>query len=321
MRRFLALLIVAVAGAPSPARAQDAPEAVAEALFRDGRALMTEHRYPQACAKLAESQRLDPHVGTLLNLAACRALEGRTATAWAQYNEAKAQAARAGRADNEAFAATQLRALEPRLARVRIVATRPPAGLVVSLDGQALEAGALGTPLPVDPGTHTLVASAAGFQSQSTPFQAREATSSTFVVPALTPVAAATPEASAPPPPLAPPIEAPQETPPSGRSGLGPLVWTLGGVAVAGIGVGSVFGVLAFVRNSDANGQCPHLACTPAGLQADSDARTNALVSTVAFVVGGVAAAGAILVWAFSPAGRSSQVSLTPTAVEWSGTW
>src|SRR5262245_5300846 len=62
-------------------RAQD--PAAAEARFREARALLQENRVSEACAKFAESNRLDPSSGTLLNLANCHKTEGKLATAWA----------------------------------------------------------------------------------------------------------------------------------------------------------------------------------------------------------------------------------------------
>src|SRR5262249_46236771 len=63
-------------GAPSPEQA-----AMAEKLFDEARQLMLGHTYDEACAKFAESERLDPAAGTLLNLAVCHEAQGRTATA------------------------------------------------------------------------------------------------------------------------------------------------------------------------------------------------------------------------------------------------
>ena len=307
--RVSTLLLLGASLLPSSAFAQDAPDAVAEALFQDGRALMAQRRYPEACAKLAESQRLDPHIGTLLNVAACRALEGRTATAWAAYAEARSQAVRAGRADHEAFATEQLRQLEPRLARVRITAAVAPPGLVLALDGQAMEAGALGTALPVDPGAHTLTASAPARAGWSTHFDASEATARDLVVPPLAPVASPMPGPA--------PAPAPADT----TTGPGPLLLGLGSVAAAGLGTGAVFGVLAFVRNGNANAACPGGACSAAGLQADSDARTDATVSDVAFAVGGAAAAVALLYWALGPRSNGTRAAVTPASVGLRATW
>ena len=55
--------------------------AIAEALFRDGKALIAAERINDACAKFQESERLDPALGTLLHLATCYAQVGKTASA------------------------------------------------------------------------------------------------------------------------------------------------------------------------------------------------------------------------------------------------
>ena len=59
-------------GAPEPVPATQASDvARADLAFREGRALLTEGNYDAACPKLEESQRLDPALGTLVNLAVC----------------------------------------------------------------------------------------------------------------------------------------------------------------------------------------------------------------------------------------------------------
>jgi hypothetical protein len=149
-----------------PARAQSSSDAaaLAEALYRQARDLMAEKRYAEACPKFAESQRLDPATGTLLNLAACHEAMGKLATAWLEYSEGLLSARRDQREDRVRYVEEQLRALEPRLSMLTITvdpAADSPA-LEIRLNGALIGAAARGVPAPVDPGTHVIEATAPG---------------------------------------------------------------------------------------------------------------------------------------------------------------
>ena len=71
----------------SDASAQERDPAAAQALFDQGQALVNAGKPEEACPKLAESYRLDPGIGTQFHLAACHELEGRIASAWAEFLE------------------------------------------------------------------------------------------------------------------------------------------------------------------------------------------------------------------------------------------
>ncbi len=155
----------ALAATGATARAQDANPAAAEQLFQEGRTLMDQSKFAEACEKFKESARLDVAPGTVLNLAQCYERLGRTASAWARYREVAALSTRRGQPERAAFAETKVKELEAKLVSVVYVVPRPEAGLVVEQDGTDLGRAAWGTRIPVDPGAHQLRVSAPGFRS------------------------------------------------------------------------------------------------------------------------------------------------------------
>src|SRR5262249_41463605 len=79
--------ILALGTHSSHALAQSANDQ-ASRLFEDARRLMSEGRFADACPLLAQSDLLDPAVGTKMNLAKCYESLGRTASAWRVWGEA-----------------------------------------------------------------------------------------------------------------------------------------------------------------------------------------------------------------------------------------
>jgi len=143
-----------------PAEAQD--EKYAEALFTDAQRLVAAGRVHEACAKFAESERLDPATGTLLATAACHEKDGKLATAWAEFTDAVTMAQKAHEPAREKYARTHAQKLEGTLYRVTIDLPAPPPGTTLTVDGRALTVAALGTPLPLDPGHHQVEVKAPG---------------------------------------------------------------------------------------------------------------------------------------------------------------
>jgi hypothetical protein len=170
-RRVVTFVLAALAVAgPASAQGGDTDRQIAQQLFDDGRALVEAKRYAEACTKFAESQRLDPGGGTLLNLAVCHELEGKTATAWSEFRDALGQAVKDERKDREDIARAHINDLAGRLMRVVVhvpeaVAARDPD---INLDRSKLPVAAWNTPIPVDPGEHRVTVSAPGMETWST---------------------------------------------------------------------------------------------------------------------------------------------------------
>lgn len=247
-------LIAAIAACSwsAPARAQS-NAALAESLFREGKRLSGERKFAEACPKFAESYKLDPGLGTLLNLAICHESEGKPATAWAEFSEASSRAKREGDNDRAQLADEHVRALEPKLARVSVSLAPGAAipGLVVKFDTRELASAALGLPIAVDPGKHVVEASAPGKETSTQTFDTPATpTTLTVTVPVLKDGARA--PAAVPPPATAAPVTAPPpETSAGSGSNTGAIV---SGAATGAFLVGSVVtGALYSSKRSDFN--------------------------------------------------------------------
>jgi hypothetical protein len=285
---LMVLLCVATA---SLAAAQTSDKAVAEALFREGRKLMDEGKTAEACVRFENSQKLDPSTGTLLNLALCHEALGKTASAWAELNEALTQAERDKHDKRIAFAKKRIAALEPRLARLRVkFATPVDESVEVRIDGVVLSAGALSSPVPIDPGSHELEVTAMGKVPWTNAFEIEEGTTVDLLVPELSPVPAPPPPPPPvlpPPPPPLPKVPAPPPRAAKAEASISPLVWVGFGIVAAGLVVGGVTGGLALSRGGDVLDACDGDVC-PAELESDhAEAVTLANVSNVSFAVSG----------------------------------
>jgi hypothetical protein len=136
--------------------------AMAEQLFRDAKTLFEQGNVVHACPKFAESQRLDPQLGTLINLALCHEREGKMASAWGEFTEVVERATRSHEPERVEFAKQHLAAVEPKLSRVALQVTHPPEGFQLKVDTRVLGEGAWGSLIPIDPGPHAVEATAPG---------------------------------------------------------------------------------------------------------------------------------------------------------------
>ncbi len=151
----------------SRAEKSEAEKASAESLFAEARQLMKSGSFASACPKLAASQRLDPALGTLLNLALCYEQNGQTARAWLAYREAAGLAHTSGERNRETLALDAAALLAPRVPKLTIRVDPNQADVTILCDGQILAPAVFGTPVPVDPGEHVISASVSGQNAYS----------------------------------------------------------------------------------------------------------------------------------------------------------
>lgn len=292
MRRIFSSLVFGAMLLPCAVARAD--PAAAEALFREGRRLMSEGQLTEACEKFAASQKLDPASGTLLNLADCQLKAGKLATAWATFVSAGTLAKSEGKALRVTEAQRRASELEPRLPYLLLRITSRPAGLVIRRDNVIIDDAALDMKVPVDPGAHTVTAAAPGHDDWSSTVTLTEPGVTELSIPTLLEqqpagagAPAEAPPASAvatPPPPLPPPP--PQS--PSGRSLLPGLA--VGGAGLILVGMGAYFGVSSGSSYSEAEARCPsHKGC-PESARDPSDAASR--YSTLATVGVGLGVAG-----------------------------
>lgn len=187
--------------APATAGAQDAAK-----LAEEGKKLMGEGKYAEACPKLEEAHKQSPAAGTLYDLASCHEKQGKIATAWLQFIDAEAEARKAGNKRLQADAKARSAMLDLRVPRVTVNVAKDARveGLEVRLDGAPLDASGFGRPTPVDPGEHKLTAAAPGRKPFEKTFTIKVGGRSTVAVPALAadgsaPAAAAAPAAGGAP--------------------------------------------------------------------------------------------------------------------------
>jgi hypothetical protein len=318
--RAAAVIALATLALVSPAMAQT--EAAAEALFDEGVRLAKEGKYDLACPKLEESQRLDPAIGTLLNLGDCFEHQGKTASAWAAFRDAAAAAKHARQPARAKLAEEHGRALEPRLSRLTITIRSVDPATVVRRDGIVVGRALSGMPIPIDPGAHELTAEAPGRKPFRLTVEIKGPGDTAAEVPELERIEGAAPAApvaatsgSADPPRSLPPAGQTTE----GASGGGPErepTWrtaglALGGAGVAAIAAGTFFGLQAMSTYDSRESDCSDNVCGRRGVDLTDSARQKANVSTVFFAVGVLALGGGAALYFAAPA-RAPATALTP---------
>jgi hypothetical protein len=313
--RLLRVSFVAAVALVAPsvhAQANDA--AAAQSLFNEGKKLMADKKYSEACPKFAESQRLDPGIGTMLWLAECHSKNGQTASAWALFHEAEALASKT-KDPRVHVARAEAKKLEPKLSKLTIDASAVAGieGVEIKRDGVVLGQPLWGTNIPTDPGSHRITVTA----PDRKPWEGEvtvpdEAGSASITIPALE-LAPQPIEAPPPPPPPPPPTVVVVETKRGGTQRI--LGVVVGSVGLVGIGAGAFFGLRTGSQNDDSRTHCRpenRNLCDAEGVSLRDDAKTSAMFSNIGFIAGGALLVGGAVLFLTAPKSSTTKVGATP---------
>jgi len=272
------LLFSSVEAAAGPS-AKDKAEA--KSLVAEAKTDARQKKYAEAVKALARADELDPSPQTKLDLAralipmnklvdASKALNGAVDTAKGPLGKKVADAAK-----------KLLTEVEPRVPWIQIVVEGPTADQTsTTIDGNEVDAK---SEMPFDPGEHVVTADAEGFEHAEKHITLAEGEHEKVKLKL---------DRSAPTRVSAP--EPKEEKGGGGGGSVLPAALAFG-VGAAGIGVGAVFGIMAFNETSKVESSCDGTRCPPKVRDALDVAKTNGTVSTIGFVVGGVGVATGVV--------------------------
>lgn len=248
------------------ARAND--PVAADALFQAGKQLINDKKFAEACSKFDASYKLDPTLGTLLNLADCYEKAGRFATSWATWGAAieRAQRDKDERVD---YAKERRDALAPKLPKVVVRVYGMLPGIDVYWDNAKLPPGAFGTDMPTDVLHHKLmVRRDDGAVLLDRDVEVREDGKKTEVPIDIVALNREHPRIE--------PGETPTKSTP--RSTQGNVALFVGGVGAAALLTAGGLELGALLKRNEANdaGSCVDGFCTPRGIEAIDSARSYA---------------------------------------------
>jgi hypothetical protein len=297
----------------SVASAQAKDPVAARVLFKQARSAADANDYTSACPMFEESYRLEPAVGTLLNLAACDRRAGRLAMAWAKFQTALDQLP----PEDERRPAVQRDAgeLEQRAPKLSI-GTKPGtcSECTVTRDDVPVGRGSLGVSFPVDPGHHIIAVRAPGHKEHRYDVELAEGQVVELLVEPGKPESLAVPRENAGRVQAAGPADkqsdssAPAADTHSDSDGRArasahrnkdggnvpphaahTTAYVLGGLGVAVIGAGVITRIAAFNRQSTLDAHCPNKICDDTGWSARGSAKSLQTISTVSLVAGAAA--------------------------------
>lgn len=313
LRMPLPLLLLAAASANARAQSRETDHDRAVTHFEAGRRMVEQGRCNEAVPRFVESIRAEASVGARFNLAACFAQAGKPMDAWNQYKSAEQLAIRKNDAPRAELAHAAAAELEPKVLKVRLLL--PEAiQYTVKIDGELVsetDYELMGTGYAVAPGSaHTIEVSAKNrsLWVRSGVLGPPGAELPVILVTML--------PANAP---------AHDEVPAKKNAGSGQrtIGLAVGGVGIAGVAFGAVFGMMALGDKASIKNACG--GSYPAGCsasvgsqdQANSSLESKALLSTIGFAAGGALVVGGAALYLTAPRAKatsSARLQVMPVA-------
>lgn len=240
----------------------------AELLFKEGDAIMASNTTdPQliesACSKFEASYKLDPQIGTRLNLANCREQQGRHLEAFRLFEESLTEAMQTGKQGRADFARQRMDALGAKLVRVVLRVTKEQPELEISVGGNKIPRERWTAAITVAPGTIVVRASAPDFEPVRIEREAGAGDRVTVEIPALSGL------------------------PPSARRSRVPYI--VGGAGILAVGVSIGLGLDARSKYNDAKAM--------GDLDGVDSAQTEADIGTFFFIAGAAAVGVGAYLW------------------------
>jgi hypothetical protein len=330
-----AALAVGLLGLAGPAFAQtDEQRAGARTLATEGAQAFNEGRFKDAVDLFGKAESLVHAPPHLLFTARAHAKLGQFVKAREAYlkivKEQLAPNAPQAFRDAQAAAEEERKQVEPHIGRltIKVEGAEGAKDLVVAVDGQPIPLVLLGVPQPMDPGDHTITATATGFKGAPVTASLKDAGQAAVslkmeVDSSVPPPVVASTSTATGPSPTSPPTNAP----PSDRGAGGNSAMRIGsyvgfGVGAVGIALGTVFVMKSSSKRKAADDATSDLEkvgstiggrCSVAGGtcrgdipqaqkvgELDDQARSAKTVGIVGYVVGGLGVATGVTLFVLS---------------------
>lgn len=297
-RRLTAAAIFVAALAATSAASADVAEdrAAARQHLTQAQDLKKQGNLAEALGHFEESQRLEPKLATLLDLADCAEQLGKLVEAQGYWAAGRDLAKKEEKPQSRARAEQRLAAVEKRVAHYTLqLAADAPAGTQVFHDDVLVDAAALGTAVAANPGDHAVVVKASGHEDAKFALKLAEGDNQTLPIAAGPAIVVQAPPP--PPPPPKPVVQASTADVSSGSgSGQRTVGLVLGAGGIVGLGAGGLLWNVGY-RNSNSLG---------------STAGNQMLAGQVLVVAGGALLVTGVVLFVTAPSGNTQRATRLP---------